>query len=277
MVKKNIQLGSIKGKVILFGGVYSNLHALEALIAIAENEGVVPEQCFCTGDIVGYCAQPEETVQRFINWRARSIIGNVELQLRNGDEDCGCDFKAGSRCDNFSKSWYPYAQHLLSENSINWMQSLPDHISFTYAEKKVTLVHGSYSNISEFVFQSTPWEQKENSFLKTDSDVIFAGHCGLPFVDRHQDKLWINPGVIGIPANDGNTHVWYVILDDSDGLSFEFKTLKYDHSKANELMIKNHLPKEYAKTLITGFWDNMEILPEQERLWKGKPLDKLIH
>ncbi|SEC31988.1 Calcineurin-like phosphoesterase superfamily domain-containing protein [Tenacibaculum sp. MAR_2009_124] len=277
MDKKNIQLDSITGNTILFGGVYSNLQALEALIQVAKEEGIAPENCFCTGDIVGYCAQPEKTVQKFIDWGANSIIGNVELQLRNGDEDCGCDFKAGSRCDTFSKSWYPYAQHLLSEESINWMQSLPDHICFTYAEKKMTLVHGSYENISEFIFKSTPWKQKEPSFTITDSDVIIAGHSGLPFVDKFQDKLWLNPGVIGMPANDGHPHVWYAILDDSNGFSFEFKTLKYDHSKANKLMIKNNLPKEYAKTLLTGFWDNMEILPQQEQLWKGQYLNKIMY
>jgi hypothetical protein len=25
------------------------------------------------------------------------------------------------------------------------------------------------------------------------------------------------PGVIGMPANDGNTAVWYMILDENDG------------------------------------------------------------
>ena len=277
MDKKNIQLGSLTGKVILFGGVYSNLQALEALISIANKEGITSEYCFCTGDIVGYCAQPEKTVQRFINWGAHSIIGNVELQLRNGDEDCGCDFTTGSRCDNLSKLWYPCAQSLLSEVSINWMKNLPDHISFEYAEKRLTIVHGSYKQISDFIFKSTPWKYKKSSFISTESDVIIAGHCGLPFVDNYQDKLWLNLGVIGMPANDGTPYVWYMILDDSDGFSFKFKTLEYDYSKANELMVKNHLPKEYAKTLVTGFWDNMEILPSQERLWKGRPLNNLIY
>ena len=66
----------------------------------------MPKNCFCTGDIVGYCAQPEETIHRFIDWGAHTIIGNVELQLRNRNIDCGCDFKKGSKCDGFSKLWY---------------------------------------------------------------------------------------------------------------------------------------------------------------------------
>ena len=163
MNKKITDLGIIKGKILLFGGVYSNLQALEALKAIAEKENIPAENCICTGDIVGYCAQPEETVQLFKIWKAKSILGNVEIQLAESAEDCGCDFTEGSRCDGFSKLWYPFAQSKLSKNSIEYLATLPDHISFTYANKKVTVVHGDYFNVSEFVFKSTDWELKSKN------------------------------------------------------------------------------------------------------------------
>ena len=142
--KKTENLGTLKGKVLLFGGVYSNLQALEALKQVAEQEQILAENCICTGDIVGYCAQPEETVQLFKIWNAKSIAGNVEIQLREGAEDCGCDFREGSRCDGFSQQWYPFAQSKLSKNSLNFMEKLPDHITFNYAGKTVTVVHGYY-------------------------------------------------------------------------------------------------------------------------------------
>ncbi|MFV0248006.1 MAG: metallophosphoesterase family protein [Tenacibaculum sp.] len=272
MDKKTISLKPLKGKVLVFGGVYSNLQSLEALIKIAEKHKILPNQCFCTGDLVGYCSQPEETVQKFIKWGAYSIIGNVEQQLRNGKTNCGCEFNAGSRCDIFSKTWYPYAQSKLSESSINWMRTLPDFISFSLASKKITLVHGSYNSISEFIFKSSPWAVKEYSFNQSQSQVIIAGHCGLPFVDKNKHKLWINPGVIGMPANDGQTQVWYAVLDDAKGFSYNFKNLQYDYKKAYKLMLKSNLPQAYAKTLITGFWDNTEILPLKERLLTGSNL-----
>ena len=271
MDKKIIKKGIISGKVLLFGGVYSNLQALEALITIAKTEEILPKNCFCTGDIVGYCAQPEETIQKFKNWGANSIIGNVEEQLRSGAMDCGCDFKTGSRCDGFSREWYPYAQSQISEDSINWMKKLPDHITFQYAEKKVVLVHGSYGNISEFIFKSTLWQLKETSF-NHGASVVIAGHCGIPFYDQHNEQLWLNPGVIGMPANEGHSGVWYMILDDKNGFTFKHHILNYDYKTTYNLMNKAGLPKEYAETLITGLWDNMEILPEYEQKFKGKDL-----
>ncbi|OIQ23162.1 metallophosphoesterase family protein [Lacinutrix sp. MedPE-SW] len=270
MNKKINNIGTLKGKVLLFGGVYSNLQALEALKAIAEKEEIPAENCICTGDIVGYCAQPEETVQLFKLWKANSILGNVEIQLIENAEDCGCDFTEGSRCDGFSKLWYPYAQSLLSKSSINHLETFPDHIVFEYAGKKISVVHGDYFNVSEFIFKSTSWQKKEETFNATQSDVIVAGHCGLPFYHEENNKLWLNPGVIGMPANDGSPQVWYAILDDTNGdLKFKHHNLDYNYKLTNKLMQNGLLPEEYARTIVTGIWDNTEILPAVESGLQG--------
>tara|TARA_R100000935_G_scaffold22560_1_gene41497 strand:- start:1950 stop:2777 length:828 start_codon:yes stop_codon:yes gene_type:complete len=270
MDKKITNLGPLKGKILLFGGVYSNLQALEMLRSIAEKHQIPAENCISTGDLVGYCAQPEESVQYFKDWGAISIAGNVELQLREGEEDCGCSFRPGSRCDQFSKQWYPYAQSKLSKNSLEFMQALPDHFEFTYAGKKISVVHGSFQNISEFIFKSTPWATKAANFEATCSDVIIAGHCGLPFNEEQDGKIWINPGVIGMPANDGTPQVWYVILDDKNGkFNYSHHRMHYNHKLTSSLMDNGLLPIEYARTINTGIWDNCEILPIREMGYQG--------
>lgn len=270
MDKKIKNIGKLSGKVLLFGGVYSNLQALDKLKSIAETQNIPPENCICTGDIVGYCAQPEETVQLFKLWGAQSIAGNVEIQLSQGAEDCGCDFRKGSRCDGFSQMWYPYAKSKLSKNSLEFMATLPDHITFEYAGKRVMVVHGSYTNTSEFIFKSTPWETKQPNFSVDNSDVIIAGHCGLPFHHQHEELLWLNPGVIGMPANDGTSSVWYTILGDKkDSFNFKHHFFEYNHKLTSKLMQNILLPEEYARTIITGIWDNTEILPAVESGWQG--------
>lgn len=273
MDKKIEHLGKLSGKVLLFGGVYSNLQALEAIKQIAEHEGILPENCICTGDIVGYCAQPEETLQLFKLWKAKSITGNVEIQLSEGAENCGCEFKEGSRCDGFSQLWYPYAQSQLSKNSLDFIKSIPEHITFNYAGKNVMVVHGSYRNTSEFIFKSSPWEVKAPNFSpnnKNDYDVVIGGHCGLPFNDTQNNKLWLNPGVIGMPANDGSPSVWYAILNDTAGhLEYKHHTLNYNYKLTNKLMQNGLLPQEYARTIVTGIWDNTEILPAIESGLQG--------
>lgn len=270
MDQKIENLGKLSGKTLLFGGVYSNLQAIEALKQIAEKEGIPPENCICTGDIVGYCAQPEETVQLFKLWGAKSIVGNVEIQLRENAADCGCDFREGSRCDGFSQLWYPYAQSKLSSNSLEFLKTLPNTIQFEYASKKATVVHGSYFNVSEFIFKSTDWSKKAPNFTATNSDVIVAGHSGLPFQDQQNGQLWLNPGVIGMPANDGNPSVWYAILDDAkENFNYTHHTLNYNYKLTSKLMQNGLLPEEYSRTIVTGIWDNTEILPAIETGLQG--------
>lgn len=270
---KNI--GNLSGDLLIFGGVYSNYQALQALQAVAKKENIAPQNIICTGDIAGYCAQPEECIQTVKDWGIHSISGNVEQQLSSGEDSCGCDFIPGSRCDSFSKEWYPFAQMNVSKNAIEWMKQLPEHITFNYAGKNCIVVHGSFHHTSEFIFKSTPWEVKARNFLHTDCDVVIAGHCGLPFNDVKNGNTWLNAGVIGMPANDASTNVWYLIIktNATGELIFEHHSLEYDYKETHRLMVKHDLPKAYQKTILSGVWDNCEILPKQETEKQGKPLD----
>lgn len=263
-IVKNI--GRLNNKILVFGGVYSNLQALNKLQEIANSLNIPPSNIICTGDIVGYCAQPEECVQLIMNWEIHSIAGNVEIQLREGQNDCGCDFTSGGRCDTFSRQWYAFAKRNISHSSIQWMNTLPDFIKFSYANHTGIVIHGSWHETSDYIFKSTEWGIKEKNFQDSGSELVLAGHCGLPFSQNYNQLYWLNSGVIGMPANDGSTKVWYMILDitSNGNIKFEHKSFGYDYETTAYLMQQSDLPVEYARTLKTGIWDNCEILPKKE-------------
>lgn len=266
-------IGTLTGKVLIFGGVYSNLQALETLQTIAEQAQIPPSNIICTGDIAGYCADPEACQRSVRNWGVHCIAGNVEIQLREGLEDCGCDFSTDSRCDLFARQWYPYAQQQTSSETLTWLQQIPDFIRFSYCGRSCLVVHGSFFHTSEFIFQSTPWSKKAPNFTATQTEIIFAGHCGLPFHEEKEGKFWFNPGVIGMPANDGTTRVWYLLLSpEGDHIQAQHCSYEYDHEETFARMLETELPIDYAKTLTSGLWDNNDILPEAETLAQGKPL-----
>lgn len=273
-VTKNI--GKLSGKVLVFGGVYSNLQALKKMEEIATELKIPASNIINTGDVVGYCAQPEEVVQLNKKWGINTIVGNVEIQLRENQLDCGCEFIEGSRCDVFSTQWYPYSKSKLSKDSIDWMQILPDYIEFEYLNLKAIVLHGSYFETAGYIFKSTNWEEKDKNFKATKSDLILAGHSGLPFSDSKDNKHWINAGVIGMPANDGTERVWYLIIDtNKEGkLVYEHRYFNYNNEETSSLMLANKLPESYAKTLKTGLWDNCEILPEVETRLQGTKINE---
>lgn len=266
-------LGSLKGPILVFGGVYSNLQALDAIQNLAFADGIPPENIICTGDIVAYCAQPQECIDLIKKWRIHCIAGNVEINLVNDVDDCGCNFEEDSRCDTFSRQWYPYLKSQLNQEDIDWLATIPPFISLAYADKKMAVLHGSFFNTSEFVFKSTDWEVKKKNFDDLKADVIIAGHCGIPFSDENDKKLWLNAGVIGMPANDGTPKVWYALLDDkNEEFSYKICQLDYDFETAAQLMEGKPLPQTYRETLKTGIWDNCEILPEEEASMQGRKL-----
>lgn len=268
---KNIS--PIHGKILVFGGVYSNLQALQAIKSVAQDLNILPSHILCTGDIIAYCARPVECIELMRDWGVHSISGNVEQQIAEGLDDCACDFTEGGRCDIFSKQWYPYAQSKIKGANLDWIKTLPAFLSFDYYDKRVVVLHGSYHDTSEFIFASTDWKTKQSNFDALNVDIILSGHCGLPFSQSLNDKYWLNAGVIGMPANDGGSHVWYMTIEMIDGqLKYEHHKLQYDYETAASLMDTAGLVPTYAQTLRSGIWDNMEILPEVEKNMQGKKI-----
>lgn len=263
-------LGTLTGRIGLFGGVYSNFQSLEEFDRQVKSLKIPKNQLICTGDIVGYCGSPAECVETLQRWGVKSILGNVEENLILGIDDCGCNFEEGSRCDLFSRQWFPFAQAQIQEKHLAYLRTLPHRLEFELGGKRVHVLHGSPDHISEFIFESTPWEKKQAFFDQLNTDIIIAGHTGLPFVQENNGKVWLNPGVLGMPANDGTPRVWFASLEVIDQqMECRFYAYEYDAGEANQIMLENGLSYQYADTLLTGLWDNNDILPAFETSQQG--------
>jgi hypothetical protein len=101
---------------------------------------------------------------------------------------------------------------------------------------------------------------------RAGADVVIAGHCGLPFITRSGNATWFNAGVIGMPANDGTSDVWYGLITPEDhDVVLSTHRLAYDHQGAAAAMRRSGHANGYARTLITGLWPSLDILPPRER------------
>jgi hypothetical protein len=93
-------------------------------------------------------------------------------------------------------------------------------------------------------------------------------HTGIPWKRRLPDgRFVINVGAIGRPANDGQTHVWYAVLDLSgEAPDAAFIPLRYDHERLADEMRAERIVEPFVKTVETGWWTTcLEILPARER------------
>ncbi len=258
---------------VVFGGPYSNLQALQEMKRICHGHNIPPSRTICTGDVVAYCAQPRESIDFIREWGIHLIAGNVELQLASDQADCGCNFNEGSVCDVLSNKWYQFVKQQVTQEQIQWLTQLPQFIRFCVAGYRCVIVHGAYSQTAKFIYHSTPWEKKQLEFDTAEADIILAGHCGVPFLQSQDDKVWANAGVIGVPPNDGTTLAWYLLVTPhTDELLFETHAFDYDHNTAIQKIEACHIVPEYAEALRHGIWPSNDILPNIEKAQQGRPI-----
>jgi predicted phosphodiesterase len=261
-----IEVRKIVGeRLLVMGGVYSNYEALQALKAWADTNNYTADSIVCTGDVVAYCADAKACVDLVADWGIHCIAGNVEIQLRNREEDCGCNFMENSSCDLHSQRWYPYAQAQITEKHLQWMNTLPEQLILEFGGEKWGVCHGAPSETSRFVYLSSPWEEKQKELNYLDVQKMIAGHCGVPFLDQNASNAWVNSGALGMPGNDGTQDVWFAAIDKNrEGFEVKFHRLSYDWRSTQEKMRNANLPEVYAKTLETGLWDSTEVLRPEE-------------
>jgi predicted phosphodiesterase len=272
----NRDLGLLEGPLLIFGGPYGNLPATAALRAVAEQRGIPSEHIICTGDLVAYCAEPEETVCLLRDWGVQVIMGNCEQSLANRAIDCGCGFNKGSTCSALSTEWFPYTDRKISEANRVWMGELPQVLTFKLAGRHLAVVHGGVSQINRFLFASTSAEDKldELNLATPGIDGLIAGHCGISFGQVVSGKAWLNAGVIGMPANDGTQDGWYLLIEAvGEQLKAHWHRLSYPADLTRQTMLKAGLTSGYADTIINGLWPSEDVLPIAEKKNRGKALN----
>lgn len=265
--------------LLVFGGPYSNLQATRAIASEAERLAIPPANVVCTGDVIAYAARPEETATLIRDWGIAVVAGNCEVQLAAGADDCGCGFEEGSTCDRLARGWYPFSLAHTSAATRQWMAGLPPRIDIAYAGFRIAALHGGARQNNRFLFASeTAALEAEFAAAAADRpcDVVVAGHAGIPFIARLREGAWINAGVIGMPANDGTPDGWYALLTPAPGgLEVTLHRLSYDYVSAAAEMRRAGHANGYARTMVTGVWPSLDVLPAAERGRTGEPLAEM--
>lgn len=69
---------------------------------------------------------------------------------------------------------------------------------------------------------------------------------------------WLNAGVIGMPAHDGDPRTRFAVLK---GGTPTFHRLTYDQDAASDAMVAAGLTQGYHRALVTGYWPSEDVLP----------------
>jgi len=267
MTRETVDLGNIDGPILLFGGPYSNLRAMQALMAVASHRDIAPDRMICTGDVCAYAAEAERTAQTVRALGCHIVAGNCEDSLGFNAQDCGCGFEEGATCNRLSAEWFAHASKQVSDDSRLWMREMPRRAVFSHAGKRYAVIHGGAEQVNAFIWPTDPAERKGKEIALLEQDLgpldgVVCGHSGVPFVERIGDCDWINAGAIGLPGHDGDVRTSYAILDDGD---VSLERLTYDHAGAGVAMEQAGLTAGYHNTMRTGWWPSEDTFPPEMR------------
>lgn len=260
--------------LLVFGGPYSNLAATYAMHEVAQKFAFKPEQIICTGDAIAYCADPEATIHFLMDWGIHWIKGNCEQAIADNLNDCGCGFDEGSTCSLLSNEWFAFSRKRIPETLHSTLNALPESILFEWGPVSMLAVHATPLSMNHFVFRSSLLQDKQDWIQQAQVDIILAGHSGIPFGQRFKNNTaWLNAGVIGMPANDGQAVGWYLLLKRrGTKITAIWQPLHYDVGRSIQRMNDYNLCPAYAQALKTGLWPSQDVLPESERAEQGVPI-----
>jgi predicted phosphodiesterase len=253
-------------RLALFGGVYSNSHALRVALGDVARRGV--DGVYCLGDLGGFGPYPDRVYPLLGQAGVKVIQGNYDNSLAEGLPDCQCGY-TDPRDNYFARLSYDYTFCKTSEENKAWLRTLPAMLRLDVDGRRLLLCHGSPRRMNEFLWESTSPDQFLIYLLdQAEADIACFTHTGIKWRrslpgNRHV----VNVGVLGRPENDGETNVWYTLLTVISGsVGVEFVPFEYDYNAQSEDMRAEHLPDEFIQTIVTGWWTTcLEILPHKER------------
>ncbi len=250
--------------IAVFGGVYNNALALEAVIEDAKARGA--EAFYCLGDLGGYGPHPDSVWSLLLEHDVRCIAGNYDVSIREDRPDCGCGY-TDERDNLYAQIAYDYTRENTSDGFKAWMHAMPDQILLTMGAKTIRMVHGSPLAVNEFLWESTPRDVLKMRLDASGADLLLCTHTGLHWEKEMDGRRLVNVGAIGRPANDGRTEVWYALLREEDGeVRTEFVPVAYDHEELARRMREEGLPEPFVETILTGWWTScLEAVPPSER------------
>lgn len=246
-------------KIGIIGDIHGNLEALQAVLAHAKEQGV--DRFVCTGDVVGYNANPHECVEIIRNLNCLSIVqGNHDYFVANDQSMDGFNASAVQAIE-----WT--REHLTAEDR-RWLRDLPltGDVILPDPPAHFSVVHGSLDRPQEWNYVANEYSAS-NSMNFQWTQLCFIGHTHVPvtfvqsFTQVEPDfseniiieggrKYLVNAGSVGQPR-DFNPLASYGIFEVGIGL-IRIMRVDYDIEAAQEKILKSGLPSRCALRLSYG-------------------------
>jgi predicted phosphodiesterase len=237
-------------KIAVISDIHANLEALEA--CLKKIEELKPDKLICLGDIVDYCAEPNECIELVKN--------NADVVLLGNHDEAQIDYDIA---DGFSENAFISSVHtrtVIKPEYIEYFKTLPR----SYSLDDMLFVHAAPDALPRYRYILTP-EAARDSFTSFKEKFCFIGHSHRPVIFEERGKnvfesesviidgkhrYIINVGSVGQPR-DYNPHLSFGFFDNG---SFKYTNYRvfYPAESASKKIIMEGLPPFLAERILKG-------------------------
>lgn len=239
-------------RLALFGGVYGNRKALEAVLADTEAAEVGARGC--CGDVLGGFGDSDRVLDLVAGACWAWIAGNHEHEAARGSADCGCGFACPVDA-GLTAAVVAATVASLSPARQPALAALPTTAILPTPGGDLLLCHGS--------------PERQNEFLRADEDGarllawldqygcvgLVASHTGVAWLrDLGDGRFAANCGSAGRPEDDGDPRVTWLLATWDGAWHLALQRTAYDHQAAASDCRARGIDPRLSEQLVTGRW-----------------------
>ncbi|MDA1035688.1 MAG: metallophosphoesterase family protein [Chloroflexi bacterium] len=239
-------------RTLIVSDIHSNIHALDAVFAHAEEDEPV-DNVICLGDTVGYGPSPMACLERLWERHAISILGNHDAAAVGILDTSDFNIPAAE-----ANRWNA---EQLTDDAREYLKGLPERL----VDDPFLLVHGTPKEpLWEYL---TTYGQAVEAWEYTDTSDVLVGHSHIQFacvagsgieqagpegfnIPLGHARLVVNPGSVGQPR-DRDPRAAYAIYDDESRF-IKLHRVWYDIVATQRDMAEAGLPEPLISRLSVG-------------------------
>jgi diadenosine tetraphosphatase ApaH/serine/threonine PP2A family protein phosphatase len=245
-------------RYLVLTDIHANLEAMEACVADAAPRGC--DRLIVLGDLVGYCADPNEVIERV---QALQPVAMV----RGNHDKVACGLEQPDGFNSVAKRAAHWTYDVLTPANRQWLAELPQ--GPVLVDALVEICHGSPFDEDAYIFDELDAVRALKTSLRP---LCLFGHTHFPvafeladervdtigsadqgathFALRPTSKYLLNPGSVGQPR-DGDARAAYGVVDTSTR-SVDLFRVAYPIEITQAKVIKAGLPEVLAQRLAVG-------------------------
>lgn len=232
--------------------IHNNYTALK--VVVERLQQLECDKIICCGDIIGIGPYPEETVQYMMQIpNLIAVRGNHEKYLL---EKMPNEYPNEEQMDFGEMNHHKWEHSLLSMQSVDFLRKLPYQVNVEYEDYSLSIMHYCMDYEGHYInYKTNPSEDDlKKMFSGISADIVLYGHDHCRNICKG-DKLYINVGSLGCPAQDKNVARAGIVKIDKGNVEVEPMDVEYDVDSVIKVIDEINYPEaDNIKKYFYGIW-----------------------